>query len=297
MEMEQNNNKRRKTEEKGGKKKQEAGARHYEFVKYGDIPELVLWAENLTLFRCGSSNPDGFLVKYRCQIEQVDDESKPHLQGYIALDNPQRVTWLRNKGLEANYKKCGKDRSIYPIKVHSRVSDEYIWQWGYRAPPIKKVYKDDLSEANIKFLENIQDDNRSIHWLYDSQGGWGKTRLATYLYDNFDWLYVNGSAKDCVYAIQKYQETHHGAGPPGIYIDIPRSAADFINYSAIECLKNPINFNRKYESATIRYNVPIIIVAANFYPEKEKFSADRWKIYVIKDNGERGIENEDIIID
>ena len=51
-----------------------------------------------------------------------------------------------------------------------------------------------------------------------------------------------------------------------------------MNYSVIEHLKNGRIFSSKYESKIMKFACPYIIIYANFMPNKEKLSEDRWDI-------------------
>jgi hypothetical protein len=51
-----------------------------------------------------------------------------------------------------------------------------------------------------------------------------------------------------------------------------------VSYSSIECIKNGMITNTKYETGFKVFNPPHVVVFSNFPPDEEKLSADRWNI-------------------
>lgn len=273
------------------KVKQPSGAKHWCFTYHAPdddyLPYFERYIEKLRISFHDRSTQGIKVTRFRCQVEKGELMGKIHLQGQVSFLNKTRETALAKsifgeKGL--NWFKKDKG-SIYVSKTQTRVSDEMMWQCGYKSKPVEKVYKSDLSEENRKFVElfeNVEPDHRSIHWIHDSEGNWGKTRVAKYLHDNFSCLYVGGSAKDVLYALGKYMEENDGGTPEYFVVDLTRTAEHKFNYSIIETLKNGIAFSGKYESMTLRFNRTHVIVMANFYPDTSALSADRWRIYEIR---------------
>lgn len=115
--------------------------------------------------------------------------------------------------------------------------------------------------------------DRSIYWVYDAVGNHGKTYFAKYLHDKFGAFYCNGGKSvDLLYSY---------TGQNIVVFDYVRDAEEFVGYGVIEQLKNGIAMSTKYESITKRYNVPHVIVMANFKPASGKFSADRVKLIIV----------------
>lgn len=96
-----------------------------------------------------------------------------------------------------------------------------------------------------------------------------------------DALCVSGKGSDCKYAIVKCYEIKKKY-PQIIIFDVPRTNIDYINYEAIESIKNGVFFSGKYESAQVIMNCPHVIVFANSMPCQNKLSKDRWVIKEIK---------------
>ena len=69
--------------------------------------------------------------------------------------------------------------------------------------------------------------------------------------------------------------------PEIILLDIPRASKDFINYGAIEQLKNGCLYSGKYEGGDCIFPHPHVICFANEEPDKDMMSKDRWDIIKI----------------
>lgn len=121
---------------------------------------------------------------------------------------------------------------------------------------------------------------RTIHWYYDTIGGVGKTTFTKHLVLQNDAIVLSGKAADMQYAI-----TCMKVKPKTIIIDIPRTAEQFLSYGGIEAIKNGMFFNTKYESKMVVFDNPHIICFANFLPQMDAMSADRWHIVNVSETG------------
>lgn len=121
-------------------------------------------------------------------------------------------------------------------------------------------------------------DNRTILWVYDSQGGAGKSSFAKYLELKRDaQCIIPAKTADIAFALK-----------PGmsLYIlDIPRTMGEHVPWGFLESLKNGLYLNPKYESQFIHMKPPHIIVMCNAPPpevnERQGFSEDRIKLFTI----------------
>lgn len=254
---------------KDKKKKQISPAKRWCFTlnnyKEGDMD---------TIIKCCSSNSSNYIVG-----KEVGESGTPHLQGYIEFNKKIRPLnlielgchWEKAKGnRESNIKYCSKDgdykTSFYipkPLVVLKEV-DLYWWQ--------------------VALLENLflEENDRIIWWIYDEIGNIGKSALAKYLVVTEKCIVVDGKANDIFCGIAGYKEDK-GYYPEIVIIDCPRHNIGFMNYGAIEKVKNGLVFSGKYESKQMVFNSPHVVVFANQEPDRSKFSADRWKIKKIKD--------------
>lgn len=121
-------------------------------------------------------------------------------------------------------------------------------------------------QSLLNTLESSPDD-RHIIWIYDPEGGIGKTRLARWLVDHKGAFYTNGG--------RSIDITHSYNHQPIVIFDFVRESQDFVSYSTIEQLKNGILSSNKYNSCMKRFKSPHVVVFANYKPAEGKFSADR----------------------
>jgi hypothetical protein len=127
-------------------------------------------------------------------------------------------------------------------------------------------------QAQVANLVDESPDTRKVFWYYDEIGNTGKSFLV-------DWLvslknavvFTNGKMADISYAYKN---------EPIVIFDLARCQADKIDnvYMAVENFKNGRIFSPKYESQTKVFPVPHVFVFANFEPDRNKLSHDRWHV-------------------
>lgn len=156
-----------------------------------------------------------------------------------------------------------KAYALYPRFVHS-----YI-----RAVEESRVRTDILEPRDgwqKTLFDNLNQtpDNRSIIWIYDAQGNKGKSYFARN-YPGRNYYVTGGKASDIFYGYE-YE--------PIVFFDLARMKQDIVQYDVMEAFKNGQFYSTKYESKLVKFNVPHVVVFANFYPATNMLSADRWDI-------------------
>ncbi len=145
------------------------------------------------------------------------------------------------------------------------------------------VVKDPLEGKNLyAFQRKIigivkqEPDERTIYWFWSVKGNIGKSSLCKHLCLKYDALSLGGKVADALYAVGK----RVGAGkPPKVVVfDVARSEAKYLQYAALENLKNGCFFSSKYESGQVLMNAPHVIVFSNEAPDRSMLSGDRWKV-------------------
>lgn len=135
------------------------------------------------------------------------------------------------------------------------------------------------------FNQNFSDppDARTIHWVYDQKGGWGKSLLTDWILDNKEAIDVMGQTQHIAQALRSYQEENGGKSPVYVIFDIPKTkmSGHTVNYEAMEFLKNGRIFCPKWDSRTLRFKRPHVIVFANEIPDPLAFSEDRIKLHTV----------------
>jgi len=129
-----------------------------------------------------------------------------------------------------------------------------------------------------KVKEN--DNDRVIHWLYDSEGGIGKSKLAHFLRDD-GYVQLSGPVANMSYMLD--------AGASGILFDITRTQAEAMDhiYQFAEQLKNGYVVSGKYHTHGVKFVPKTIIIFSNFKPDPTKWSRDRYLIYTSHLNGDK----------
>lgn len=127
-------------------------------------------------------------------------------------------------------------------------------------------------QQQILDLEKEPINDREIFWIYDQQGGCGKSKLADHLIANHGYYaFSNGKNADIACAWNG----------ENVVFDYSRCQESHINYGIIEDIKNGRVFSPKYQSALKIFKPPRVYVFSNFMPDTTKMSEDRWSIYSI----------------
>jgi len=131
-------------------------------------------------------------------------------------------------------------------------------------------------EAMALVLKYGQSD-RVCLWIWESVGKTGKTRLGLrikYVYSGF--FCQNGKSEHVACAYN---------GEPIVALNYTRKYEGFINYSIIESFKDGQLFSPKYNSNVKAFKPPSVVVFANFPPEVNSLSVDRWDVRQLTKSG------------
>jgi hypothetical protein len=140
---------------------------------------------------------------------------------------------------------------------------------------VKVIKSDQLYPWQEKIVKECEEepDDRSINWVWEKKGNVGKSALVKYLCIHSNALLISGKSADIKYQIAAAEF------PPDIVVyDIPRTAQGYINYTALEEVKNGVFCSSKYESKMVIIPTPHVYCFANFEPNMETMSKDRWKL-------------------
>lgn len=211
---------------------------------------------------------------------EVGENGTPHLQGYVEFKKKTRpieaikikeIHWEKCKGnRKQNIDYCSKDNNyktnMYIEKAVKVIATFRPWQ-----------------QQVLDYIDQEPDD-RHIIWIWEEIGNVGKSSLSKYLAVKKNALVCEGKSADIFNGVYNYFETN-GRFPNIIIIDMPRCNAGYMNYGALEKLKNGLLFNSKYESKMMIFNPPHVIVFCNVEPEEGKYSDDRLIIKKIDSAG------------
>lgn len=225
-------------------------------------------------------------LKISMQEEKGEKDGTKHLQGVLVFEYPKdfnglkkwcngRIHWEICRNIYAARKYCNKEKTCNGRK----------WSEGWN-PGIKGKYKvkDVLEDEKKchKWQKEIIDivkgkvDERKVYWYWDIKGNIGKSALAKHLGLCYDGIKLDGARKDCFYSLMKNLE--EGIIPKVCIFDLPRCDENNVNYHVIEDIKNGWIFSGKYESCQVFLPEMHVIVFANFEPNKEFLSEDRWVV-------------------
>ncbi len=212
-------------------------------------------------------------TEYVFQEELGDNETR-HLQGCVAYRNAVRFSTLKSLCPRGHWEKC-KDwnaSKAYCSKLDTR-NGSIFTNIDFPRDPLEGhvLYE---WQKNILHIADGEPDDRTIYWFWEPTGNVGKTALCKHIMLSArKATYVSGAGKDILFSF-----TNLDPKPKIVLWDVPRSAEGYISYQAIESVKNGIFFSGKYESKTVLFNCPHVIIFANFEPDTSKLSEDRWNI-------------------
>jgi hypothetical protein len=129
-----------------------------------------------------------------------------------------------------------------------------------------------LQDWQLKLSKSLEydPDPRKIIWIYDKTGNKGKTFMADYLSATKKAaIFENAATKDIAHAWK---------GENIVVFDFARTIETRLNYQIIESIKNGRVFSAKYDSSSKRFPKPHVICFANWPPNVEAMSKDRWDI-------------------
>lgn len=227
-------------------------------------------------------------VKEHCsraifQGEKGNETGYKHWNITLTLKTKKRFSWLKKHFCNTGHLELVRNLDAafeYACKEDTRIDGPYYWP-----EPLKKAPKDPMIDKTLKdWQTNIlniikkEPDDRTIYWFWSKEGGVGKTSFCKHLVLKHNAIYVNGKKNDVLFAISK-------CDPKLVVVNIPRCMEDFSKpYSWLEEIKDGLIFNGKYESCSMVFDSPHIIVFANFAPDYSAMSMDRWKVFNIDED-------------
>lgn len=250
--------------------------------------------------------------------EICPDTGRLHLQGYMELDSPKKLSTLQNllpgvhferrkKTAEqaANYcKKDGDFTEWGELKKQGKRTDLTEFMDAVKDGKKKRQLIEDHPAVFARYnkfandyIQIVKEDNVEKITEFEPMYPWQQEildilaqpadpRTIVWVYDawgNSGKTYLARylvDSKDAFY-------TNGGKGTDICYafdyekiviFDYVRDSVDWVNYGVIEQLKNGVLTSNKYESKTKRFETPHVLVFANFKYSPGKFSEDRMKL-------------------
>lgn len=212
---------------------------------------------------------------------EVGESGTPHIQGAFVLKTKMRVKSLSDMLNKVHFEKMRG--TIKQAFEYCRKQDpDYV-----EVSDIPKEYDgSDLINYDIMYdwQKELTDlclskpDHRTIHWYYCINGNSGKSGWCKYMCFHHNAVLISGGKKADVHN-RVYNSKHKDI----FIMDVPRSSKS-VSYNAIEDIKNGNVVNDKYETGSVMFSPPHIVILANFYPDLSLVSSDRWHIVNINND-------------
>lgn len=231
--------------------------------------------------------------KWVFQLEKGEKTGYVHWQGRVSLIKKRRLNELVNleflKGASlsptSNNTKNGSRKFSYAMKAESRVDGPWNDQDYEDPPPLTDQLIDFFKCTPYKWQADLramcsERDDRKIRVILDEQGNSGKSITC-------EWLEYQGLAMEIppFNNMEDIMQCCMGMKPQKVYlIDMPRAMkkdklAQF--YSGLECLKNGLMYDKRYNFKRRRISRPQIFVFTNTEPNWSFLTPDRWAVYKV----------------
>jgi hypothetical protein len=194
-----------------------------------------------------------------------------------ARNQGERTDWHKLHEMCKDGKTFGEIAESYPehaIKYHGGI-DRLLRASKQEASTAEFVAKYETAvlrpwqERLAKELSFAADD-RKIIWVYDTKGNMGKSWFSHWLEASKGATrFENGATRDVAHIWQ---------GAPIAVFDFSRTVEGRLNYGVLESLKNGSIMSTKYDSCIKHFGTPHVVCFANWPPNREAMSADRWSI-------------------
>jgi len=197
----------------------------------------------------------------------------PHLQGAFSLISKKRRETLSQIPFfkRAHFERMQGEKSDQDIYCGK---GENVYRKGFPAP-LNILKSEQLYPWQIRIRDIIlsEPDDRKVYWFWESTGNIGKSTFTKYLAYNYKCLFTNGGKMSDIVNLVFNADMDECRC---IIWDLPRVVGNHISYGAIECAKNGMICNTKFETGVKLFNSPHIIVFCNFPPEvNDSLSMDR----------------------
>lgn len=224
--------------------------------------------------------------------DEVGDQGVPHLQGYVEFKTQKYLSGLKKICSRAHWEKalgnrkqniqyCSKQKimaNTFPRSAEEKYQDlkDKIMQKKYTNAKWKDWQQDIVNKCEDAIINE-----REINWYWEPKGNIGKTFMAKYLALKYNAIIGEGKKADVFNQIKSWMDANPGESPRVIMLDIPRTNLDYINFGAIEQIKNGLLYSGKYEGGVLIFEEPLVFIFANSPPDTECMSEDRWNIVKI----------------
>lgn len=235
-------------------------------------------AQELSHLRLITSSPS--TTVHVAQLEEGESKTR-HVQGVLSWKSGKTFTAAKRAiCLRAHIEPC---RDLKASIAYCCKAEGFIEEVARKGAPVPVRVCANLRPWQLQLNGIIdeelkEEDDRTIHWYWDKDGGTGKTSFCKWLVVKRQAIFLGGKATDAKYLIAKLREEGKLPEQPIFIWNCPRRMEQYFNYGCLESIKDGLFFAGKYESCSVCINSPICIVFANFKPDEAALSEDRWDI-------------------
>lgn len=217
------------------------------------------------------------LVKNYLFQEELGDNGNKHLQGCIEFKNAMRFQTLKNRFPRCHFEMmkaktpeyCGKFKTRNGAAFSCEYWEEYIMPDPWKGRDL------DLWEKDLIWALDCPPDHRTVFWLYDIKGCFGKSRFVYQYDDAFPgecMLVTGGKKSDVAYAVNCMKNRKKLRV---VFFNIGMD--DRVNFKCIEMIKDLFFFSPKYESGRVKLRNPVhVVVFCNYERPIGKLAEDRF---------------------
>jgi hypothetical protein len=219
--------------------------------------------------------------------EEKTDLGYRHYQGRVSLKSKQRLTGVKRILERAHWSvtsNANKGNMFYVLKEETRVAGPWTNEMdvvpNYVPRQIRGIQ---LYPWQLRIVELSQEwDTRSIHIIFDVDGGIGKSTLVTYMgvHKLAHAIPFCNDFKDIMQAVMDRPVRKC------YLIDMPRAVKkekQFQLWGAVETIKSGYCFDKRYSFKERFFDCPQIFIFTNFLPSESLLTGDRWKIWEVID--------------
>ena len=222
--------------------------------------------------------------KYIFQLE-AGNGGTPHFQGVVNFKVQKTFLGLKKWNEKIHWEVCKdwKASCDYCCKLEGRLQGP--WSLGIKITKVvQRLSYEELWEGQKMIWDimvNKFPTNRTIYWFWEPEGNIGKTEICKKaVLEIPNSIVLGGKAGDMKYGVMKFLETHDCLDMAIFHF--VRSQEEYISYTGIEEISDGMFFSTKYESGMCVFDRPKIVCFANFEPDTDKCSKDRWIIREVR---------------
>ncbi len=225
--------------------------------------------------------------------EEKSDDGYEHFQCLVAWRKKVRKLYLlktisarlNTPMVNISLNPSDEEFRVYCSKLETRVDGP--WSFGFPdipTEPLDILKYEDLYRWQKEVWDRVNEkpDNRKVFWYFDPEGFAGKTQLCKSLVYYHDAFIFGGKCRDIASRVCQMP-----GSPKLCVMNVSRTHEKFVSYEALEQLKDGILQSGKYEGGQKIFNSPHVIVMANFEPDWNAMTKDRWAVFKLsKENNE-----------